>query len=201
MSSCAIGQASLGNQIRINKCQSRNAGSLRLQFNRGTPQRLNRRQIAEVLCAKGRGSKYKTPQRQTPPVPDVDPVNEEIVVFVKPSKLPTWLPYSLIKCSPAANGLIRNMTTNWGKTLFGNTLIRNIAKEVYKQEKEIVEQITARYKEYAQFKDFQFAIKIRDKTKPAEWYLPDKRLIVLPPQEELGKAPLEILVEKFTGQQ
>eukprot|EP01024_Parvocaulis_polyphysoides_P019577 TRINITY_DN18914_c0_g1_i1.p3 TRINITY_DN18914_c0_g1~~TRINITY_DN18914_c0_g1_i1.p3 ORF type:complete len:118 (-),score=8.82 TRINITY_DN18914_c0_g1_i1:118-471(-) len=112
-----------------------------------------------------------------------------------------WLPYTLIKCSPAANQLIRNMTTPWGKKLYSNTLIRNIGQEIYKQEDEIVTAVKKNYAQYKNSTEFQFAIKIRDKTKPAAWYLPeDDKITILPAKDKLGKAPLQVLVEKFQGQ-
>ena len=47
-------------------------------------------------------------------------------------QLPQWLPLSIVKGGQAANLLVRSMDSDWGRKLFGKTLIRNIAQAVYK---------------------------------------------------------------------
>eukprot|EP01026_Neomeris_dumetosa_P076928 TRINITY_DN82843_c0_g1_i1.p1 TRINITY_DN82843_c0_g1~~TRINITY_DN82843_c0_g1_i1.p1 ORF type:complete len:217 (-),score=23.34 TRINITY_DN82843_c0_g1_i1:264-866(-) len=186
------------NQHRVAGCCIRRINNLgRLQPSFRTC-KTSRGLCIQVEAAKGKGSKMKTGQPPAPPVPDIDEENEEFVIFVKPVKLPTWLPYSLIKGTPAANQLVRSMTTKWGKVLFSNTMIRNIGESVYKEEEKVIQQLKAQYKEFSKFTEFQFGFKIRDKTKPKEWYLPEG-IIVIPPKDKLGKAPLQALVERFTG--
>ena len=55
------------------------------------------------LYGKGKGSgKRRSDQMmgkqkaQTPPIPPVDPDNEEFVMFVRPKRMPQWVPYTIV---------------------------------------------------------------------------------------------------------
>ena len=43
-----------------------------------------------------------------------------------------WLPVSVVKGGGPANLLVSAMESEWGKKLFGKTLIRSIAQSVWK---------------------------------------------------------------------
>eukprot|EP01025_Chloroclados_australasicus_P038469 TRINITY_DN3964_c0_g1_i1.p2 TRINITY_DN3964_c0_g1~~TRINITY_DN3964_c0_g1_i1.p2 ORF type:complete len:227 (-),score=19.06 TRINITY_DN3964_c0_g1_i1:143-754(-) len=193
-------RSTLSQSVRSQSLSSRvHIGTQRLLTTSYKVSRLSRGANVKVWAGKGKGSKYRAPTQQAPPTPEIDKENEEFVIFIKPAKLAQWMPYSLIKGTPAANQLVRSMQSKWGKVLFSNTVIRNIGNEVYKSEEEIVNAVKSKYKEFAKFTEFQFGFKIRDKTNPKEWYLA-QGLTIIPPKEELGKAPLQALVERFTGQ-
>lgn len=65
---------------------------------------------------------------QVPPTPPVDPDNAEFVLFIRAKKFPQWYPLSVVKGGSAANTLIRAMEYDFGKLLYGKTLIRNIGQ-------------------------------------------------------------------------
>jgi hypothetical protein len=65
---------------------------------------------------------------QLPPTPPVDPENTEFVLFIRAVKFPQWYPLSVVKGGSAANVLVRAMEYDFGKLLYGKTLIRNIGK-------------------------------------------------------------------------
>jgi hypothetical protein len=62
-----------------------------------------------------------------PPTPPVDPDNAEFVVFVRATKLPRWIPFTIVKGGTQANMLVKAMDGNFGKEFFSTTLINNIA--------------------------------------------------------------------------
>lgn len=48
------------------------------------------------------------------------------------AQLPRWLPVSIMNGGGAANTLVRSLDSGWGRTLFSNTIIRNIGASLYK---------------------------------------------------------------------
>lgn len=65
---------------------------------------------------------------QAPPTPPVDPDNTEFVLFIRAVKFPQWYPLSVVKGGSAANLLVRAMEYEFGRMLYGKTLIRNIGQ-------------------------------------------------------------------------
>lgn len=63
---------------------------------------------------------------QAPPTPPVDPQNEEFVLFIRAKKFPQWYPLSVVKGGAQANVLLKAMQNDFGKLLYGKTLIRQI---------------------------------------------------------------------------
>ena len=93
------------------------------------PQRCGER--AQVIAeAKGKSRMRQggpKQQMQRPPTPPVDPDNAEFVVFVRATKLPRWIPFTIVKGGTQANLLVKGMDGNFGKEFYKTTLINNIA--------------------------------------------------------------------------
>lgn len=68
---------------------------------------------------------------QLPPTPPVDPDNAEFVLFIRAVKFPQWYPLSVVKGGSAANIIVRAMESEFGRLLYGKTLIRNIGTVCY----------------------------------------------------------------------
>lgn len=66
-------------------------------------------------------------QMNRPPTPPVDPDNAEFVVFVRATKLPRWIPFTIVKGGNQANLLVKAMDGNFGKEFYKTTLVNNIA--------------------------------------------------------------------------
>ena len=47
-------------------------------------------------------------------------------------QLPQWIPVSIVKGSRPTNLLVGVMDSEWGKKLFGKTLVRSIAQPIWK---------------------------------------------------------------------
>lgn len=149
--------------------------------------------------------------RREPPVPEVDPENAEFVIFVRSKKfidpmtqklstgVSPWVPLSVLKGSTAANFLLKILETEWGKVLYGNTLIRQIAQGVYKDREDVEKAVRKNYPPFANSgsKDFEYAFKIRDKTEPKDWSKADN-LINFPPESELGATGVDQLRKFFS---
>ena len=52
-------------------------------------------------------------------------------------QFPQWFPLSVIKGSAAANTLVKSLDSEWGKKLYGKTLIRQIGMSLYRDRKNI----------------------------------------------------------------
>lgn len=52
-------------------------------------------------------------------------------------QLPQWYPLSIVKAGAAANSLVAGLNSQWGRKLYGKTLVRNIAKAIYKDKGQI----------------------------------------------------------------
>jgi hypothetical protein len=156
------------------------------------------------VCAAGKGKgKFKTAGAQTqqfqePPTPDIDPENAEFVIFCRNPKLPQWLPLSIVKGGQAANLLVRSMDSEWGRKLFGKTLIRNIAQAVYKDKDQVEKLVKRQYPPLKQASDLQYGFKVRDKTKPKSWYQPVD-ITILPEEKDLEPTAVERLQGLFKG--
>lgn len=114
----------------------------------------------------------------------------EFVIFVRSKKLLQWMPLSIMKGGAAANMLVKSQEIELGKKLYGNTLIENVGKAIYKDKAGVERNIRSQFPMFKAAKEFEYGFKIRDKENPKTWYLATD-IEVIPPEEELGATPLE----------
>lgn len=114
----------------------------------------------------------------------------EFVIFVRSKKLLQWMPLSIMKGGAAANMLVKSQEIELGKKLYGNTLIENVGKAIYKDKAGVERTIRSQFPMFKAAKEFEYGFKIRDKENPKTWYLATD-IEVIPPEEELGATPLE----------
>lgn len=135
-------------------------------------------------------------QMMTPPTPEVDPAVEEFVIFVRiaPSAFQNisakdamsmprgWVPLSILKGGQASDLLVNACRNKWGRMLYQQTLIKNLANSIYQERKELERQIKSQMPPFAKIsgKQMEFGFKIRDKTQPKEWFKPTADLIPFP---------------------
>lgn len=136
----------------------------------------------------------KRPKQADIPSPPVDPDNEEFVIFVRSKKLPIWTPATLIKGTAAANQLVKSLSDE--NSLQKDTLIRSIGESVYSNAKDLMKAAKRSSKALQFATEVEFGFKIRDKNNPKEWYFP-KDIIILPPEDQLPKAPLDGVGKAF----
>lgn len=141
-------------------------------------------------------------QMVKPPVPEVDPENAEFVVFMRAKNYPgekgvlikegKWIPLSVFKGSGTANYLVKALETGWGRALYSNLVIRNIATGLYNDREKIELGVRRGYPPFKDVpsKNFSWGFKVRDKTKPEDWTNSDG-LTELPSQEQVMTSPLD----------
>ncbi|KAF8072816.1 HHL1 [Scenedesmus sp. PABB004] len=152
-----------------------------------------------------------------PPVPEVDPDNEEFCIFIRATSgnYQNWVFVSVVKGGSAANALVKSLQTEWGRKLYGRTLISNIGNAVYKDRDVIVKSLKNQIKQSIAnsqmapgarvmepllnqpTNNFEFAFKIRDKTRPGEFQKAEG-LTIIPKESEIVALPLDKLRAFFS---
>lgn len=143
----------------------------------------------------GVGAQQQRPQIPTPPV---DPENVEFVIFVCNPKLPQWIPVSIVKGSRPTNLLVGVMDTEWGKKLFGKTLVRSIAQPIWKDRRKVEPKLKQQAPQLKFATKLLWAFKLRDRTKPNAWH-EAVDLTILPEEGTLEPSIGEKVVDWFDG--
>ncbi|KAF6251809.1 hypothetical protein COO60DRAFT_1557045 [Scenedesmus sp. NREL 46B-D3] len=175
------------------------------------------------VFAKGKGRRMQAPmmpgggQMVRPPVPEVDPDNQEFCIFTRTTQgtYQNWVFVSLVKGGGPANAMVKSLESEWGRKLYGRTLISNIGSSVYKDRDAIVKGLKNQVKNsIAQSggapqakimepllnqptSSFQFAFKIRDQTRPADFQKADG-LTIIPKEAEVMQLPLDKFKQFFS---
>ena len=123
--------------------------------------------------------------QQAPPVPPVDPDNEEFVIFVRSKNSPVaqWFPFNIVVGGSQANTMAQAMQGGFAAKLFEGTLSKNIGRTIYEDLDKVVSIVRERIPMLKNAKEFEFAYKIRDKARPAAWVYTDG-IVVVPPEED-----------------
>ncbi|KXZ43379.1 hypothetical protein GPECTOR_92g602 [Gonium pectorale] len=172
----------------------------------------SRRCSVQVFAKKGKGKMASRQgsmpgqmetMRKEPPVPEVDPENEEFVVFMRCLKYTDpslnvqmgpsmWIPINLLKGSQALNFVGKAVRSEWGMKLYGRTLIWQISTSLYQEKAALEKKMRKEIPIFANVpsNEFEYAFKIRDKSVPKDW-LKAENLTMIPPQSEVGSTGLD----------
>eukprot|EP00879_Flechtneria_rotunda_P020886 GHRR01021991.1.p2 GENE.GHRR01021991.1~~GHRR01021991.1.p2 ORF type:complete len:122 (+),score=34.94 GHRR01021991.1:742-1107(+) len=106
-------------------------------------------------------------------------------------------------------------TSEWGRKLYSRTLIQNIASSVYKDKDAIIKGLKQNIRQTMQMSNmapqvrimepllnqpvssFEFAFKVRDKSKPGEFQKAEG-LTIIPREAETAQMPLDRLKQFFS---
>lgn len=116
--------------------------------------------------------------------PELDPENEEIVVFFRTKQVPQWTPFTIMKGGTTLNLLVKALKGSpLGKERIKNTIRGNVAKALYRDEDNMLDEIrNAGSGNYKYAKEFEWAFKVRDKDVPEDWHKADS-VILVPPKD------------------
>lgn len=109
-----------------------------------------------------------------------------------------WYPYTIMKGGWTANALAKSQENEWGKKLYSGTLKKNISEALYKDYDKVVEEVRTNYPALKQAKELEFGFKIRDKSKPADWWK-STGVEELPDQEEAEKSIVDNVKDGIQG--
>ncbi|KAL5075888.1 hypothetical protein RYX36_014872 [Vicia faba] len=116
-----------------------------------------------VVEAKGKkGMMYRQYQRRTPaPLPKIeDDGNPKFVVFIRSADVYLWYPLSIVAGGTAAKIMVAAKDNFVGKYLFKDTLDRNIAAVIYRDEKEIKKNAFEQHRVLKSATKFRYGYKI-----------------------------------------
>ncbi|RVX11497.1 Protein HHL1, chloroplastic [Vitis vinifera] len=133
---------------------------------------------ALVVEAKGkRGMQGRQFQRQPPPLPKIeDDGNPKFVIFIRMANVCTtlfwvysekdllcvylWYPLSLITGGTTAKIMVAAKDNFLGKYIYKDTIARNLAAVIYKDEKEIQKTAFRQYRVLRSAKEFRYGYKL-----------------------------------------
>ncbi|XP_015943803.1 protein HHL1, chloroplastic [Arachis duranensis] len=150
---------------RLNLHDEASASPIRhsLFTSRNTPKPPQRRSAFFVVEAKGKKGMMARQYQRTPPPPLPkleDDGNPKFVIFIRMADLYIWYPLSIVTGGTTAKIMVAAKDNFLGKYIYKDTLDRNLAAVIYKDEKEI--QKTA-FKQHAVLRDatdFRYGYKL-----------------------------------------
>ncbi|XP_018813126.1 protein HHL1, chloroplastic isoform X2 [Juglans regia] len=154
---------------------------------RMTQQPQQRQKHVLVVQAKGRkGMQARQFQRQPPPsLPKIeDDGNPRFVIFIRIANVYLWYPLSLITGGTTAKIMVAAKDNFLGKYIYKDTLARNLAAVIYRDEKAIQKTAFKQYRVLRTATDFRYGYKIVENGN-VRAALSTTDVIELPTQDEL----------------
>ncbi|CAL9054347.1 unnamed protein product, partial [Musa banksii] len=189
---------SMGSLVRLPTCNPK--GALLQEdarfFLRGSPlasvktgnKRQQRRRNLLVVEAKGKRGMMAGRQSQRPPPPRLpkieDDGNPRFVVFIRTSNVYLWYPLSIISGGTTAKIMVAAKDNFLGKYIYKDTIARNIAAVIYRDEKEIQKTAVKQYRVLRSATSFRYGYKLVENNN-LRAAISTSNVIELPTQEEL----------------
>ncbi|GAV80371.1 hypothetical protein CFOL_v3_23832 [Cephalotus follicularis] len=134
-------------------------------FTSRTTQKRPHHQQQHVLVVKAKGKKgMQARQFQRPPSPPLpkieDDGNPRFVIFIRTADVYLWYPLSLIAGGTTAKVLVAAKDTFVGKYLYKDTLARNLAAVIYRDEKEIQKTAFKQFRVLRTATEFRYGYKL-----------------------------------------
>ncbi|KAK8933574.1 hypothetical protein KSP39_PZI015655 [Platanthera zijinensis] len=138
-----------------------------LLISRASPSRRSgigcRRRQLMVVEAKGKrgGMAARQFQRPPPPLPKIEEDgNPKFVIFIRTANVYLWYPLSLITGGTTAKIMVAAKDNFLGKYIYKDTLARNIAAVIYRDEREIQKTAFKQFRVLRSAKEFRYGYKL-----------------------------------------
>ncbi|XP_024006688.1 protein HHL1, chloroplastic isoform X2 [Eutrema salsugineum] len=120
------------------------------------------RRMVFVVEAKGKkGMAARQYQRTPPPMPKIeDDGNPRFVIFIRMANVYLWYPLSIIAGGTTAKIMVAAKDNLLGKYIYKDTIARNIAAVIYKDEKEIQKTAIKQHRVLRTAKEFRYGYKL-----------------------------------------
>ena len=161
-------------------------------------QQLNQRKRSMVVIeAKGkRGMQARQFQRPMPALPKIeDDGNPRFVIFIRMANVYLWYPVSIVAGGTTAKIMVSAKDNFLGKYIYKDTLARNLAGVIYKDEKEVQKTAIRQHRVLRSATEFRYGYKIVEGTN-IRAALASNDVIELPTKDEL-KTVLDKVVDFF----
>jgi len=122
------------------------------------------------------------------------------VLFVR-SKLglKRWLPLNVVTGGSQANVLVKGLESDLTKETSMNTLVRDIAKTIYKDKVQIEALVREKFAPLKFAKEFEYGMCILNKEKPRESLMGLSGVQLLPAEGDIVATPVESLAAGAAG--
>ncbi|XP_020591932.1 protein HHL1, chloroplastic isoform X2 [Phalaenopsis equestris] len=157
----------------------------------------------QLMTVEAKGKRGAMAARQfqrapPPPLPKIeDDGNPKFVIFIRTANVYLWYPLSLITGGTTAKIMVAAKDNFLGKHIYKDTLARNLAAVIYRDEKEIQKTAFKQYRVLRSAKEFRYGYKLVENSNIRS-ALSTSDVIELPRQEEL-KTVLD-KVKDFIGE-
>ncbi|KAF3785096.1 HHL1 protein [Nymphaea thermarum] len=143
----------------------------------------------QLLVVKAKGKKSIIPRQyqrsQPPPLPKIeDDGNPKFVIFIRAANVYLWYPLSIVTGGTTAKIMVAAKDNFLGKYIYKDTLARNLAAVIYRDEKEIQKSAFKQYRVLRTSTQFRYGYKLVENSN-LRAALATSDVIELPTQEEL----------------
>ncbi|KAK9276303.1 hypothetical protein L1049_005834 [Liquidambar formosana] len=147
---------------------------------------LQRQHQLLVVQAKGKkGMQARQFQRPPPTLPKIeDDGNPKFVIFIRMANVYLWYPLSIITGGTTAKIMVAAKDNFLGKYIYKDTLARNLAAVIYRDEKEIQKTAFRQYRVLRSATEFRYGYKLVENSNLRS-ALSTTDVIELPKEEEL----------------
>nr|XP_043636255.1 protein HHL1, chloroplastic isoform X2 [Erigeron canadensis] len=157
----------------------------------------SKRRLMMVVEAKGKkGMQARQFQRPMPAMPKIeDDGNPRFVIFIRMANVYLWYPVSIVAGGTTAKILLAGKDNFVGKYIYKDTLSKNLAGVIYKDEKEVQKTAIRQHRVLRNATEFRYGYKIVEGTN-IRAALGSNDVIELPTKAEL-KTVLDKVVDFF----
>ncbi|XP_073131034.1 protein HHL1, chloroplastic-like isoform X2 [Henckelia pumila] len=155
---------------------------------RNTAQKpFQQKQLSLLIRAKGKkgmaGRQYQ--RKPPPPLPKLeDDGNPKFVIFIRMANVYLWYPLNIVSGGTTAKVIVAAKDTFVGKYIYKDTLARNLAAVIYKDEKEMQKMAVKQFRVLRSATDFKYGYKLVENNNLSA-ALAANDVIELPSQAEL----------------
>ncbi len=134
------------------------------------------------------------------PLPEVDPENAQFVIFVR-SKLgiKRWFPLNVVTGGTQANLLIKGMESELTKETSSATLLREVARTIYKDRVQIEELVRDKFPPMKFAKEIEYGMCVLDRAKPRESVMGMLGVMPLPAEADMQPTAVEAAAAGAAG--
>nr|GLL32666.1 protein HHL1, chloroplastic [Ipomoea trifida]GMD11213.1 protein HHL1, chloroplastic [Ipomoea batatas]GMD24601.1 protein HHL1, chloroplastic [Ipomoea batatas]GMD26211.1 protein HHL1, chloroplastic [Ipomoea batatas] len=147
-------------------------------------QRLGRLMVVEAKGKKGMAARQYQ-RNAPPPLPKLeDDGNPKFVIFIRMADVDLWYPLNIVTGGTTAKIMVAAKDNFLGKYIYKDTLARNLAAVIYRDEKELQKLAKKQFRVLRASTDFRYGYKLVENNN-LRTALSTTNIIELPRQEEL----------------
>ncbi|KQK00196.1 hypothetical protein BRADI_3g47890v3 [Brachypodium distachyon] len=150
------------------------------------PRRLHAaRLVVEARGGRGWSDRQSQQQRRMPQLPKIeDDGNPRFVIFIRTANVYFWYPLNIVTGGTTAKIMLAAKDNFLGKYIYKDTLARNLATVIYKDEDDIIDTAKEQFRVLKSENEFRYGYKVVEKGNLRS-ALATSNVIELPKKEEL----------------